>query len=244
MAASNLPLQDYGCLVTGAGRGLGRALVLDLLALGARVVALSRQQEELDRLHSHWRNLPTKPGRLLLQLGSTVDPATTVAAIHQLHDIGVGLDLLLANAAVFGPREPFHQSSDQDWEEAVLANVLGLSRCCRAAIPALSLSSRGQILVLGSAMGHQQSSHASAYAASKAMAWSLVKCLSLELAPLGIAVNEIIPGPLATSLNTAAASLPHCRQPDDPAVLGLFRYLCQLQPPLPSGQSFSLRPGP
>lgn len=244
MAAQHLPLQDYGCLVTGAGRGLGRALVLDLLAQGATVVALSRQQQELDNLHTHWRDLSTRAGHLLLQPGSAVEPGTTVAAIQQLHDIGAALDLLLANAAVFGPREPFHQSSDQAWEEAVLANVLGLSRCCRVAIPALSASPRGQIVVLGSAMGHQQSSHASAYAASKAMAWSMVKCLSLELAPLGIAVNEVIPGPLATSMNTAAATQPNCRQPDDPAVLGLFRYLCQLQPPLPSGQSFSLRPGP
>ena len=244
MAAKHLPLQDYGCLVTGAGRGLGRALVLDLLAQGATVVALTRQQQELDSLHFYWRNLSNRAGILLLQSGSTVESATTTAAIQQLHETGVGLDLLVANAAVFGPRQPFHHSSDQDWEEAVLSNVLGLSRCCRAAIPALSASPRGHIVVLGSAMGHQQSSHASAYAASKAMAWSLVKCLSLELAPLGIAVNEVIPGPLATSINAAAATLPHCRQPDDPAVLGLFRYLYQLQPPLPSGQSFSLRPGP
>ena len=244
MATPILPLADLGCLVTGAGRGLGRALALDLLAQGATVVALSRQKQELDSLYSYWSNLPGCTGLLLLQTGSTVEPAAISTAIRKLCDTGVCLDLLLANAAVFGPRELFHQSTPQEWEEAVLTNVLGLSRCCRAAIPALSASSRGQILVLGSAIGHQHSTHASAYAASKAMAWSFVKCLSLELAPLGIAVNEVIPGPLATSMNTAAETQPNCRQPDDHAVLGLFRYLCQMQPPMPSGQSFSLRPQP
>ena len=61
-----------------------------------------------------------------------------------------------------------------------------------------------QIVVIGSAMGHRHSSHATAYAASKATTWSFVKCLSEELAPFGIAVNEWIPGPLHTSMNTAS----------------------------------------
>ena len=240
MVLTVAPMSGRGCLVTGAGRGLGAALALDLLDQGATVVALSRQHTELEHLAclASGRGLGTN---LLLEPGSTLDPQCTIAAITQLQGRGCELNLLVANASVFGPRELLIESSPQAWEDAVITNVLGLSRCCRAAIPAMQRALDAQILVIGSAIGHQQSSHASAYAVSKAMAWSLVKCLSLELVPAEIAVNEWIPGPLHTSMNPSAVNLPVCRQPDDPLLLQFFRYLCQMQSPMPSGQSFSLR---
>ena len=243
MTALSTPLLGQGCLVTGAGRGLGSALALDLLSQGASVVALSRQRHELEALQRTACDRALA-GRLLLQEGSTMETAHTDSAIAQLHTHGCALKLLVANAAVFGPRQLLLEAPVEAWEEAVMSNLLGLSRCCRAAIPALREADNAQIIVIGSAIGHQQSSHASAYAVSKAMAWSLVKCLSLELAPLGIAINEWIPGPLHTSMNPAAKDLPFCREPYDPLVLGMFRYLCQMQSPMPSGQSFSLRMQP
>ena len=243
MVLPDAPLAGRGCLVTGAGRGLGSALSLDLLDQGATVVALSRQQCELQQLACSASKRGLR-NRLLLEAGSTLEPQCTSSAIAQLAAQGCELNLLVANASVFGPRELLMESSPEAWEDAVTTNVMGLSRCFRAAIPAMQQAQDAQILVIGSALGHQQSSHASAYAVSKAMAWSLVKCLSLELAPHQIAVNEWIPGPLHTSMNPAAPNLPVCRQPDDPLLLNFFRYLCQMKSPMPSGQSFSLRPQP
>ena len=236
-------MMGRGCLVTGAGRGLGAALALDLLDQGATVVALSRQQKELDQLLT----VAAQRGfahKLLVQLGSTIDSECTCSAISNLVARGCELNLLVANASVFGPRELFIDSSPVEWEEALTTNMLGLSRTCRAAIPIMQKAQDAQILVIGSAIGHQQSTHASAYAVSKAMSWSFVKCLSLELAPSHIAVNEWIPGPLYTSMNPSADDLPVCRQPDDPLLLKFFRYLCQLERPMPSGQSFSFRSQP
>ena len=243
MPESTNLLPGHGSLVTGAGRGLGAALVLDLLAQGSTVVALSHQNRELEQLRIKAR-AEDLAERLLLQQGSTLSVQDTVASIARFHSTGCHLNLLVANASVFGPRQCFQDASVHEWEDAVMSNVLGLSRSCRAAIPALAQAKNSQILVIGSAIGHQQSSHSSAYALSKAMAWSLVKCLSVELAPAGIAVNECIPGPLHTSMNPAAKDLPVCREPDDPLVLGLFRYLSGMRPPMPSGQSFSLRVQP
>ena len=243
MSLSSYPMAGRGCLVTGSGRGLGAALTLDLLEQGAFVVALSRQQEELEEL----RHVATERGlanKLLLEAGSTLDPMKIISGISQLHSHGCELNLLVANASVFGPREAFIECSPQVWEDAITTNIFGLSRSCRAAIPALKLAQNSQILVVGSAIGHRESSHASAYAVSKAMAWSLVKCLSLELAASQIAVNEWIPGPLYTSMNPASRDLPVCRHPDDPLVLNFFRYICQMKWPMPSGQSFSLRSQP
>ena len=236
----SLPLLNQGCLVTGAGRGLGASLALDLLSQGASVAAISRQQRELEQLRYRAFDEGLDPN-LFLEVGSTLDTQSTLNAISQLNDHGCDLNLLVANASVFGPRQTFVDCSIQEWEEAVSTNIFGLARCIKAAIPALRTASFSQIVVIGSAMGHRHSSHATAYAASKAMSWSFVKCLSEELAPFGIAVNEWIPGPLHTSMNTAAATLPECRQPDDKLLLDFFRFLCQMHQPMPSGQSFSLR---
>ena len=238
-----MPLIGRGCLVTGAGRGLGSSLVLDLLAQGASVVAVSRQSSELEqlRLRALDKNLTAN---LFLEVGSTLDITSTLNGISKLRDNGSDLNLLIANASIFGPRELFHESSIEDWEDSVSTNIFGLSRCVRAAIPSLCKATNPQIIVVGSGIGHMYSTHATAYAVSKAMSWSLVKCLSQELAPLGIAVNECIPGPLKTSMNPSAANLSVCRETDDPLILNFFRYLCQMKSPMPSGQSFSLRPNP
>ena len=109
------PLAGRGCLVTGAGRGLGAALALDLLDQGATVVALSRQQHELETLASLALERGLRPN-LLLAPGSTLDPQCTSSAIAQLRGQGCELNLLVANASVFGPRE------------CLLAG--GLGKCC------------------------------------------------------------------------------------------------------------------
>lgn len=236
-------LSGWRFLITGASRGLGRGLCTTLLAQGATVLALGRSEPDLASLaaeqHQAWAG-----GRLLLQTGSILDLAALDQAMAQLQHRAGGCDVLLANAGVYGPRVPFHQANPADWEDALLTNVLGLSRSCRACIPALAASGRGQILMIGSAIGHQHASNSSAYAASKAMGWSLVKCLSVELEPLSIAVNELIPGPVATAMNPMAAQLPFCREPADQAFSRLITYLCSGCGRPPSGQSFSLRPTP
>ena len=96
---------------------------------------------------------------------------------------------MIANAGVYGPRESFRNADPKAWEESLFANIFGLSRTCRASIPLLSASGRGQILVIGSAIGHGQATGSTAYALSKAMGWSVVQCPSLELDSVGLALN-------------------------------------------------------
>lgn len=237
-------LKDLRVLVTGASRGLGRGLTEALLGHGATVLALARSGPELQQLAEANAAKPEPRGRLLIQVGSMLDALVWEQAIQQLQQQVGGLDLLIANAGVYGPRQPFQAADSSAWEEALLINGLGLSRSCRACIPALAAAERGQILVVGSAIGHTQARHSSAYAASKALSWSLVKNLSLDLEPLGIAVNELIPGPVNTAMNPGAANRAFCRQPDDAAFANLVAYLCSCPGQLPSGQSFSLRPSP
>jgi 3-oxoacyl-[acyl-carrier protein] reductase len=237
-------MSDLRVLITGASRGLGRGLSEAMLGRGATVLALARTAQELQQLADANTAQPEPRGRLLIQVGSMLDALAWEQALQQLQQQAGGLDLLIANAGVYGPRQAFQEADSSAWEEALLINVLGLSRSCRACIPALAAAERGQILVLGSAIGHTQVRHSSAYAASKALSWSLVKNLSLDLEPLGIAVNELIPGPVNTAMNPGAANQAFCRQPDDAAFVNLVAYLCSCPGQPPSGQSFSLRPSP
>ena len=237
-------LEELRVLITGASRGLGRGLTHSLLRQGATVLALARSATDLQELEAAVNRDPSHRGRLLLQVGSMLDVLVLKQATDQLQQQAGGLDLLIANAGVYGPYAAFQDANAEDWEEALLITTLGLSRSCRACIPALAASKRGQILVVGSAIGHTHGQHCSAYATSKAMAWSLVKCLSHDLSALDIAVNELIPGPVNTAMNPGASSQPACREADDPAFLNLLTYLWQLPGKLPSGQSCSLRTVP
>ena len=231
-------------LVTGSSRGLGRGLSQSLLRQGATVLALARNSGDLQTLKDAVEHDSAYTGKLLIQEGSMLDAFVLEQASQKLQQEADGLDLLVANAGVYGPHAAFQNANQSEWEEGVLVNVLGLSRSCRACIPALAASGRGQILVVGSAIGHTHGQHCSAYASSKAFSWSLVKCLSQDLAPLGIAVNELIPGPVNTAMNPGGASQPACREPDHPAFINLIKYLWQLPGKTPSGQSFSLRTMP
>ena len=248
-APTSSPLRGLRVLVTGASRGLGRGLTVSLLRQGATVLALARSSADLQALaaamEQEARQTPSgQHGALLPQAGSMLDALVLEEACRQLQEQAGGLDLLIANAGVYGPHCPFQDADPAAWEEAFLVNTLGLSRSCRACVPALAASGRGQILVVGSAIGHTHGQHCSAYATSKAMSWSLVKCLSTDLAPLGIAVNELIPGPVNTAMNPGASTQPACREPDDPAFLELLNFLWNLPGKTPSGQSFSLRTVP
>lgn len=205
---------------------------------------MARSSADLEQLHAEHAQAPAAGPTLLVQPGSILDQQALSHAVVRMDKHFGGLDVLIANAAVHGPRMEFQAAGREDWEEALLSNILGLSRSCRVCIPALRDSGRGQILVIGSAIGHTQAHGCSAYALSKAMAWSFVKCLSLELEPLGIAVNELIPGPVHTAMNPGSASMPFCRWPEDPAFIDLITFLCAATNKPPSGQSFSLRTAP
>lgn len=233
-------LKGWRFLVTGASRGLGRGLTKTLLDQGATVLAFARSDQDLSSLRGEHQQA-SDSHRLLTCSGSILNKEALDQAICTLQTRAGGCDVLIANAGVYGPRQSFDQSPATDWEDAFHVNTIGLVRTIRACIPVLAESGRGHILVVGSAIGHSYASNSSAYAASKAMGWSLVKCLSIDLESLGIAVNELIPGPVLTAMNPYASQQVNCRKPDDLAFSQLIRFLCTDTTRPPSGQSYSLR---
>jgi NAD(P)-dependent dehydrogenase (short-subunit alcohol dehydrogenase family) len=184
-------------LITGTSRGLGRELALQAEKRGDRVIATMREPE---------RAQPLPPSIEVHRLEVTkADAAGRLAGALE----GVPIDLLVCNAGVFPARGGLREakSSELDWFTGLMTNVAGPFFAVRAFFPNLRLSRRPRIAVIASAMGSSQRAAGGSYIyrASKAGAVNLARNLSVELAPLGIAVGAYHPGWVRTDMGTGAA---------------------------------------
>lgn len=177
-------------LVTGANSGIGETAAVAFAQAGAQVYGIARRAETLEAArirHPEIRWLLADVGRA---------PEIDAAVEKVVREAG-RLDVLVNNAAVFrfGPLE---SSSDEMIRIQFEPNVYGTIFATRASLPALK-ASRGSIVNIGSAAGHKAAAGASIYAATKAAVESLTRSWALELAPSGVRVNAIAPGPTETA---------------------------------------------
>ncbi|WP_246851413.1 SDR family oxidoreductase [Patulibacter sp. SYSU D01012] len=182
-------------VVTGAGRGIGLAVVRALAGCGATVVAGTRTvTPELGAATPH---------ALALDLASAEGPGRLVA--HAL-DVSGGVDLLVNNVGGNpAPLGGFLATTDEDWQTVLDLNLLSTVRATRAALP--SLQQRGGAIVnVASTNARLGMGPVVAYGAAKAAVLSLGKALADEFGPAGVRVNTISPGPVLTPMWTADGS--------------------------------------
>jgi NAD(P)-dependent dehydrogenase (short-subunit alcohol dehydrogenase family) len=192
-------------LVSGASSGIGEAAVAKLAAAGATVFGLARRASvEAARARN------PKVRWLIGDVGKPGDNAAAVRTV--LADAG-RLDALVNNAAIF-EIGPIEASSEPLIRSQFETNVLGLTFLTQAALPAL-IESKGSILNLSSAAGHKPVPGAAIYGATKAAVESLTRSWALELAPKGVRVNALCPGPTETpvfgKLPIPAEMVPHVK---------------------------------
>ncbi len=229
-------------LVTGSGKGIGRAMAKYLAERGAVVHALSRNTDDLESLKRE-----TADRQVHTHLGDIRD----YARLSEVADIIRGehgrLDLLIANAGADLENESVENSDVEKWQETVEINLIGTYKTIRSAIPLLKKSSNGKVILIGSGLGHRGLPNKSAYSVSKAGTWMLTRILAQELLEYGIAVNELIPGPVMTEIGRAVASADRIatvftqewnKTPED--LLPLLEFLLSQGPKGPTGQTFSL----
>jgi 3-oxoacyl-[acyl-carrier protein] reductase len=228
-------------IVTGAGRGIGRALALGFAGAGASVVCAARTVAEIEAVAAEIEAAGGRGSAVATDVGETDQLSRLVdRAVEQFGRI----DLVVANAGVGG----FAGADDPvDAFRAVIeVNLVGVYALVRAALPALR-ERGGKVIVMGSGAGYRPFPGAAAYSCSKAGAAMLVRVLAAELREDGIAVNEIVPGPVVTRLAGEAIDLDRLpvsirqewrKQPDDVVPLALF--LAGLPNHGPTGQRFSL----
>jgi NAD(P)-dependent dehydrogenase (short-subunit alcohol dehydrogenase family) len=175
-------------LVTGASRGIGRATALELAARGFDVVATMRDPAAGSGLA---QDAAAKGGRLRVERLDVTDPSTI--------DIPQGLRVLVNNAGVERPHLPFESTPIQHWHEMFETNVFGLVEVTKLAVP--QLRERGGVIcnVTSSSILAPVPFYA-IYRASKAAVSAISETLRSELAPFGIRIVEIMPGPIDTDM--------------------------------------------
>ena len=184
-------------LVTGAGRGIGRAVAVRLAEEGARVVVTSRtaaHAEETAALVRACSDLPP----LTLALDQTDQTAVDTALEAATDELGP-IDILSNNAGIDDPyMTTVADTSDEVWDSTLAVNVTGVFRLCRAAVPLMR--DGGAIVNMGSVNGIAPRPNGAAYSASTHALLRLTRSLAVELAPRRIRVNCVCPGVVDTPL--------------------------------------------
>ncbi len=183
-------------LVTGASRGLGRAVAVAFAREGARV-GVGYRAQEADATET-LAAVDAAGGRGEVVRFDVRDCAATEGAIAGFAR-GGGLDVLVNNAAVVRDQF-FAMMAPSEWEDVVVTNLTGTYHCCRAAIPFMLRRRRGAIVNVASVAGLRASPGQANYGAAKGGVLSLTATLAAELAPRGVRVNAVVPGVLATGM--------------------------------------------
>jgi hypothetical protein len=196
-------IKDASALVTGAGRGIGRAIALALAREGARLTVVSRSAAELDSLAGE---IEASGARGIAFAADLRSRSACDAAIAAAVECFGGLQILVNNAGM-GAFANVQDTSDEDWESVIGTNLTAAFRLTRAAIPHLAHRG-GHVVMISSLAGQNAIAGMAAYCASKAALDHFATCLMLEVRQRGVKVTTIAPG----SVDTAFAGGP--RPPD------------------------------
>lgn len=186
----DLGLEGKVALVTGASRGIGRAIAQRLAAEGGRLVLCARGAEALDAAA---RDLSARTEVTAVALDIT-EPGAPERLVEAALDAYGRLDVLVGNAGG-NRRKPFAETTDADWDELLDLNLKAHLRCARAVIPPMRAAGGGAIAFVASIFGREAGGAGlSIYNATKSALISAAKIMSIELAPERIRVNTVAPG--------------------------------------------------
>lgn len=181
-------------LVTGAGRGIGRAIALRCAQEGAAVALAGRSVPELEQVAEQVR----EAGALAVVAPADVqDESSIVAAVRRVQSELGEVDVLVANSGIAGPTAPLWEVGVEEWDRTQDVNVRGVFLSCRAVLPAMVRRQAGGIVVIGSMSGKRPLANRTPYTTSKTALIGLVRSLALEAGPHGVRVNLVSPGPVA-----------------------------------------------
>ncbi|MFN3349246.1 SDR family NAD(P)-dependent oxidoreductase [Pseudorhodoplanes sp.] len=185
-------LSGRHALVTGGGRGIGRAVAAALSAAGAAVTVLGRQQAALDDAvaKGHARDLI---------VADVTDPAAVSAGIERAEADNGPFDILVANAGA-AETAPFGKTAPEQFRRLFELNVLGIVNCAQILLPGMVARKSGRIVAVASTAGLKGYGYVSAYVTSKHAVVGLVRSLAIETAKTGVTVNAVCPSFTDTDL--------------------------------------------
>ncbi|WOL15285.1 short-chain type dehydrogenase/reductase-like [Canna indica] len=215
MAATNtepvLPLAGRVAIVTGASRGIGRAIALHLASLGASVVlCYASNSAQADLLASEINSSYSSSPRAVAVRADVSDPADVKSLFDRAESAFAGAaapHILVACAGVLDPKYPsIANTAVEDWDAAFSVNARGAFLCCREAAQRLARGGGGRIVTVSSSLVGVLQPGYGAYTASKAAVEAMTRVLAKELRGTGVTANCVAPGPTATDLFFAGKS--------------------------------------
>ena len=183
-------------IVTGASRGIGRAIALALVAQGAKVVASARNAEALDDLVAE---IEAQGGVAMAVAGDVALESDAARLVEQAVSAYGQVDILVNNAGI--TRDGLLlRMNNEDWDAVIDTNLKGAFLCTRAAAKVMSKQRSGRIINISSVVGEMGNAGQANYCASKAGLLGLTKSVARELARRDITVNAITPGFIVTDM--------------------------------------------
>ena len=194
------PLAGRIALVTGASRGLGRAIAEAIAAAGASVACAARSETEVGTTASRIRERGGHAQAFRLDVTRAEEIAATVRAV----EAALGPVHVLVNNAGVTLEKKTLDVTDDEWERVLATNLTAMFRLARAVAPGMIERGRGKIINVGSMYGRLGVARYAAYCASKAAVDGLTRSLAVEWARHGIQVNCLAPGYMNTEIPRAA----------------------------------------
>jgi NAD(P)-dependent dehydrogenase (short-subunit alcohol dehydrogenase family) len=191
------PLAGRIALVTGASRGIGAAIALELAKAGAHIVAVARTAGGLKELDDQIRAAGSSATLVPLDVRDSEGIARLGATLNQSYH---KLDILIGNAGVLGPVSPLGHVEPKAWDEVMAVNVTANWQLIRCMDPLLKLSDAGRVVFISSGAANLALACLGPYAISKAAVEMLARTYANETLSTKVRVNLLNPGPIRTQL--------------------------------------------
>ena len=189
-----MKLKDRVAIITGSGRGIGRAIAERFAREGAAVLLNSRTEKELQQTADA---IQQAGGRAAFVVGNVAEETTPEMLIATARKQWGQVDILVNNAGIYGSVKPLTELTAQEWDRILAVNLRSAFLLTRAVLPAMVERRRGVILNISSVSGKYAFGLSGAYAASKAGLLALTRTAAAEVGRQGVRVNALCPGPIA-----------------------------------------------